>query len=144
MWPPRRPKEALRMNALMIEYPPEVLWALGQEPEEFEAQARLLLALKLYETGKLSTGLAARVAGLPRITFMFLLAAPYRLRRNSFLKKHPVVQSRLVQASKDRRGIGAVMYSPFVSLVPMIACFVHWWAARHPVWEATELKRHRA
>jgi predicted HTH domain antitoxin len=61
------------MNALTIEYPPEVLWALGQEPEEFEAEARLLLAVKLYETGKLSTGLAARMAGIPRITFMFLL-----------------------------------------------------------------------
>jgi predicted HTH domain antitoxin len=61
------------MNALTIEYPPEVLWALDQEPEEFEAQARMLLALKLYETCKLSTGLAARLAGVPRITFMFLL-----------------------------------------------------------------------
>lgn len=61
------------MNALTIEYPPEVLWALDQEPEEFEAEARMLLALKLYETGKLSTGLAARLAGVPRITFMFLL-----------------------------------------------------------------------
>jgi predicted HTH domain antitoxin len=61
------------MDSLTIEYPPEVLWALDQEPEEFEAEARMLLALKLYETGKLSTGLAARLAGVPRITFMFLL-----------------------------------------------------------------------
>ncbi len=61
------------MNTLTIEYPSEVLWALQQEPAEFEAEARLLLALKLYETGKLSTGLAAEVAGVPRITFMFLL-----------------------------------------------------------------------
>ncbi len=34
-----------------ISYPPEVLWALQKDPEEFEAEARLLLALKLYETG---------------------------------------------------------------------------------------------
>ena len=58
---------------LSIEYPPEVLWALGQDPEEFETEARLLLAIKMYETGKLSTGLAARLAGMPRITFMFML-----------------------------------------------------------------------
>ena len=32
-----------------------------------------MLAVKLYETGKLSTGLAARLAGVPRVTFMFLL-----------------------------------------------------------------------
>jgi predicted HTH domain antitoxin len=61
------------MSVLTIEYPPEVLWALQQEPKEFEAEARLLLAIKMYETGRLSTGLAAKLAGVPRITFMFLL-----------------------------------------------------------------------
>jgi len=61
------------MGALTIEYPPEVLWALQQDPDEFESEARLLLAVKMYEIGKLSTGLAARLAGVPRITFMFLL-----------------------------------------------------------------------
>jgi predicted HTH domain antitoxin len=58
---------------LNIKYPPEVLWALQQEPKEFEREARLLLALKLYESGKLSTGLAAKIADLPRLTFIFLL-----------------------------------------------------------------------
>jgi predicted HTH domain antitoxin len=61
------------MSVLTIEYPGEVLWALQQDPDEFETEARLLLALKLYETGKLSTGLAARLAGVPRIAFLFLL-----------------------------------------------------------------------
>ena len=61
------------MGSLKIPYPPEVLWALQQEPGEFEEEARLLLALKLYETGKLSTGLAAKLAGVPRETFIFLL-----------------------------------------------------------------------
>jgi predicted HTH domain antitoxin len=61
------------MNSLKIPYPPEVLWALQKEPEEFEEEARLLLALKLYETRKLSTGLAAKLAGVPRETFLFLL-----------------------------------------------------------------------
>ncbi len=61
------------MNTLNIPYPPEVLWALQKEPGEFETEARLLLALKLYETGRLSTGLAASLAGVPRVTFLFLL-----------------------------------------------------------------------
>jgi hypothetical protein len=61
------------MNRLNIPYPPEVLWATQQEPAKFETEARLLLALKLYETGKLSTGLAAKLAGVPRVTFLFLL-----------------------------------------------------------------------
>jgi hypothetical protein len=37
------------MNTVMIPYPPEVKQALQQEPDEFEAEARLLLAVKLYE-----------------------------------------------------------------------------------------------
>jgi predicted HTH domain antitoxin len=56
-----------------IPYPPEVLRALGMGPEEFEAEARLILALKLYENSRLSTGLAAKLAGVPRTTFLFLL-----------------------------------------------------------------------
>ena len=61
------------MNTLTIEYPSEVLWALQEEPEQFAAEARLLLALKLYEMGKLSTGLAAQFAGISREAFFFVL-----------------------------------------------------------------------
>lgn len=61
------------MNTLTIEYPTEILWALQEEPEDFAAEARVLLALKLYEMGKLSTGLAAQLAGIPRVAFFFLL-----------------------------------------------------------------------
>ncbi len=63
----------LSPHQITIEYPPELLWALQQEPEEFAAQAQILLAVKLYEMGKLSTGLAAQVAGVPRSTFFYLL-----------------------------------------------------------------------
>jgi predicted HTH domain antitoxin len=62
------------MNQLTIPYPEDLLWALQQEPAEFEESARLLLAVKLYETGKLSTGLAAQLAGVPRSAFLFLLS----------------------------------------------------------------------
>ena len=62
------------MSSLKIPYPPEILWALQKEPDEFQEEARLLLALKLYETGKLTTGLAAKLAGVPRTTFLFLLS----------------------------------------------------------------------
>jgi hypothetical protein len=65
------------MNTLRIEHPPEVLWALQQEPHEFEREARLLLGIKLYESGKLTTGLAAKIAGVPPITF-YVFAGPIR------------------------------------------------------------------
>lgn len=61
------------MNTISIKYPPEVLWALQQDPKEFEREARILLAVKLYESGKLTTGLAARIADVPRVTFIHLL-----------------------------------------------------------------------
>lgn len=60
-------------NTPSIEYPPEILWALQQKPEDFASEARLILALKLYESGKLTTGLAAKLAGIPRLRFIFLM-----------------------------------------------------------------------
>ena len=64
---------ALHMSELTIHYPAEVLWALDKTPIEFEAEARLMLALKLYEAGKLSTELAAQLAGLSPLAFVFEL-----------------------------------------------------------------------
>jgi predicted HTH domain antitoxin len=61
------------MSQLVIPYSSEVLGALGHDEEEFEQNARLLLAIKLYEMGKLTTGLAAELAGVPRSSFIFLL-----------------------------------------------------------------------
>lgn len=61
------------MHTLTIDYSDDILWALQQDPEAFAHEARLLLAVKLYEIGKLSTGLAAQVAGVPRVTFWYLL-----------------------------------------------------------------------
>ncbi|MCL4870938.1 MAG: UPF0175 family protein [Anaerolineae bacterium] len=60
-------------HRLTIEYPDELLFALQQEPDEFASQARLLLAIKLDETGKLTTGLAAKLAGVSRNSFFVLL-----------------------------------------------------------------------
>ncbi len=71
------------MPELTIPYPEDVLWALQQDPAQFEAEAKVLLAVKLYESGKLSTGLAAQVAGVPRSTFLVLLSqhgiSPYEV-----------------------------------------------------------------
>ena len=56
-----------------ISYSDDLLLSLKESPEEFEAEARLLLAIKLYELGKLSTGMAAKLAGQSRIAFIFAL-----------------------------------------------------------------------
>ncbi|MGB0384014.1 MAG: UPF0175 family protein [Ardenticatenaceae bacterium] len=61
------------MKTLTIPYPSELLWALQKDSDDFKKEASLLLAIKMYETSRISTGLAAQLAGVPRVTFMFLL-----------------------------------------------------------------------
>jgi predicted HTH domain antitoxin len=63
----------MAMHTLTIPYPDTLLLSLKESPETFEAEARLLLAVKLYELGKVSTGTAATLAGMSRVAFMFAL-----------------------------------------------------------------------
>jgi predicted HTH domain antitoxin len=51
------------MSSLKLELPPEVT----------EAEAKLFLALKLHEVGRLTLGKAAKLAGLSKRTFMEVL-----------------------------------------------------------------------
>lgn len=60
-------------HQLTIEYGDEVLLGIGLTPHEFTREARLLLAAKLYEMGKLSSGQAAHLAGLERVDFLYSL-----------------------------------------------------------------------
>lgn len=60
-------------NVLSIPYPENLLLSIKKSPEEFEAEARLLLAVKLYEMGQVTTGTAASLAGVGRVAFMFEL-----------------------------------------------------------------------
>jgi predicted HTH domain antitoxin len=58
---------------LTIPYSDDLLLSLKTDPAAFEKEARLLLAVKLYEQGRISTGTAARLAGLDRVPFLFEL-----------------------------------------------------------------------
>lgn len=60
-------------KVLTIPYPDDLLLSLKESEDEFAAEARLLLAVKLYEMGRISTGMAARLAGMERVAFMFAL-----------------------------------------------------------------------
>lgn len=60
-------------RTLSIPYSDDLLLSLKESAEEFEAEARLLLAVKLYELGKVSTGRAADLAGIGRVEFLLTL-----------------------------------------------------------------------
>jgi predicted HTH domain antitoxin len=64
----------MSMKVLTIPYSDDLLLSMKRSPQEFEAEARLLLAVKLYEMDRISTGAAAKLAGISRVAFMFELS----------------------------------------------------------------------
>ncbi|MBI5206261.1 MAG: UPF0175 family protein [Candidatus Firestonebacteria bacterium] len=57
----------MKQNTLTIKYPDEILLLLKETKEEFEFEMKFMAALKLYELGKLSSGKAAKLAGIGRV-----------------------------------------------------------------------------
>lgn len=62
------------MPMIQIELPEEIFLSLKETPEGLSRLIRMAAAAKLYELGKLSSGRAADLAGLPRISFLQALA----------------------------------------------------------------------
>jgi predicted HTH domain antitoxin len=60
-------------RVLTIAYEQELLASLGISEEEFSDEARFLLAAKLYELGRLTSGQAARLCQRDRVEFLFSL-----------------------------------------------------------------------
>lgn len=60
-------------HALRIEFGDDILFSLGMTVEQFSDEARFLLAAKLYELGRLSSGQAAKLCGKGRVEFLLSL-----------------------------------------------------------------------
>jgi len=60
------------MGVIHIDLPAKLLLTTGQSQEEFIREAKFLLALKLFELGRVSSGWAAEICGVPRVEFLLL------------------------------------------------------------------------
>lgn len=58
------------MNTLLLKISADALPAPVDPPELFAAEARFLLALKLFELGRISSGKAGRMCGMGRVEFV--------------------------------------------------------------------------
>lgn len=62
------------MQPLTIEIPADILLSTGQSREEFIKEAKMLLAAKLFELGRLSSGKAAQLCNLGRVDFLLMVS----------------------------------------------------------------------
>jgi predicted HTH domain antitoxin len=79
------------MADVTITIPDDAALALHLSADRLGPELRLLAAVKLYELGRLSSGAAARLAGVPRVLFLARLAdygvETFRLTEDELLRE---------------------------------------------------------
>jgi predicted HTH domain antitoxin len=60
---------------IAISYPAVLADSLKMESGEFEREIKTVSLVKLYELGKVSSGMASKVLGISRLAFLDVLAA---------------------------------------------------------------------
>lgn len=61
------------MTQLTLTIPSDIPLLLKMSDDDFAREMQLLLAVKLFDMGKLTSGKAAELAGLSRVLFLYVL-----------------------------------------------------------------------
>ena len=89
-------------KVLKIAYPEDLPEAMGETSEEFEQELRFLVAAKLYELGRISSGRAAELAGVERVQFLRNLGK-YRISVFNYPREE---LEREIREAQERAGKG--------------------------------------
>ncbi len=65
------PQYTSPVKTFSVEYPESILDSLHMSEREFERDARMAMAVKLFDAGKLTSGQAADLVGIPRVHFLY-------------------------------------------------------------------------
>ena len=55
---------------IVLDIPATLPDAIGSTPQQFAKEAKMAMAVKLYELKRLSSGMAASLVGMPRVEFI--------------------------------------------------------------------------
>jgi len=61
-------------NQITIKYPYKMPDAMHLTKKQFEQEAKIAMAVKLFELKKISSGMAADIAGMDRVSFLLTLS----------------------------------------------------------------------
>ena len=61
------------MMQFVVEYPVSLPDALHESRTQFEQEAKMAMAVKLFEMKRLSSGMAAKLVGMERVEFLLSL-----------------------------------------------------------------------
>ena len=62
------------MSHVAFEIPEEIIFHLGADDQQVSTELRMMAAIKLFELGRLSSGAAADLGGVPKPVFLAKLA----------------------------------------------------------------------